>query len=182
MTLATEIDTTIEAFDYIDWLIHVCQRESVRRRDGWLVETLGDIISAPKAPEFLDRDMEMGYRSGYADGYVRASQDADRLHRLGYTRAPEIASMLFEHWRCRLQAWRLSHKPGSLCFPPAMTARPWREVSKEVLGRDDFRCACCGSQKHLEIHHEHPVKDGGLPLPSNLVTLCRRCHKSGRFQ
>ena len=51
-------------------------------------------------------------------------------------------------------------------------------------------CAICGKIRKLEIHHIIPVKvDGNLAFEeSNVILLCRRCHKdvghcgdSGKF-
>lgn len=57
-----------------------------------------------------------------------------------------------------------------------------------VLQRDDWRCLRCGndlsdlSRGGGDIHHRCPRRAGGttspmINLPSNLVTLCRDCHR-----
>lgn len=51
------------------------------------------------------------------------------------------------------------------------------EVMKQVLKRDDYRCRGCGTTRHLEVHHIIFRSQGGKDEPSNLVTLCRRCHQ-----
>lgn len=63
--------------------------------------------------------------------------------------------------------------------------------SLRMLYRDNFTCQDCGEfhayiNKHgmiipiddgnLEVHHITPVSCGGSDNPSNLVTLCKRCH------
>lgn len=71
----------------------------------------------------------------------------------------------------------------------------WRgrgAYAMRILYRDGFTCQDCGEfhafiNEHgmacpaddgqLEIHHIIPVADGGGDEPSNLVTLCKRCHK-----
>lgn len=59
-----------------------------------------------------------------------------------------------------------------------------------ILYRDNFTCQDCGgfhaakngevylpvSDGELEIHHILPVSQGGGDEPSNLITLCKKCH------
>lgn len=51
-----------------------------------------------------------------------------------------------------------------------------------VLNRDDHTCSNCGrhrtSVETLDIHHIVPRGQGGSDQPSNLQTLCRRCHNA----
>ncbi len=56
------------------------------------------------------------------------------------------------------------------------------EIRPRVLARDNFRCVKCGKfgiqdAKTLEIHHIIPKKNGGSDELSNLMTLCRKCHR-----
>lgn len=54
----------------------------------------------------------------------------------------------------------------------------WREKSLQIMKRDNFKCALCGSKHNLNVHHikyingkkawEHPT--------SVLITLCEECH------
>jgi 5-methylcytosine-specific restriction endonuclease McrA len=54
----------------------------------------------------------------------------------------------------------------------------WREKSLQIMKRDNFKCALCGSKHNLQVHHikyidgkkawEHPT--------SVLITLCDDCH------
>lgn len=50
------------------------------------------------------------------------------------------------------------------------------EIRSQVLLRDNFRCQECNFYKHLEVHHIIPRSKGGSDEPSNLITLCQRCH------
>lgn len=52
-------------------------------------------------------------------------------------------------------------------------------LRREVLRRDRYRCRVesCGHARHLEVHHRVPVAAGGRTELSNLITLCRRCHR-----
>lgn len=63
----------------------------------------------------------------------------------------------------------------------------------QILYRDNFSCQDCGefhalkifktgihvpaSDGELEIHHILPVSKGGGDEPTNLITLCKKCHK-----
>jgi len=62
--------------------------------------------------------------------------------------------------------------------------------SLRILYRDNFTCQDCGVflavvNEHemaipidngAEVHHIVPVSDGGGDEPTNLVTLCKKCH------
>lgn len=64
--------------------------------------------------------------------------------------------------------------------------------SLRMIYRDNFTCQDCGEfhamvnqfgmtipidDGNLQVHHILPVASGGGDEPSNLVTLCRNCHK-----
>lgn len=54
----------------------------------------------------------------------------------------------------------------------------WQKKRKEILYRDGYRCAKCGSKHKLNVHHIFYIK-GRLPweYPNYaLITLCRSCH------
>jgi 5-methylcytosine-specific restriction endonuclease McrA len=52
----------------------------------------------------------------------------------------------------------------------------WRELSRQIKIRDCWRCTSCKDNRHLEVHHRVPLKYGGTNAPSNLITLCSKCH------
>ena len=54
----------------------------------------------------------------------------------------------------------------------------WRDARLFVLERDGYRCQnpTCGTRYDLDVHHKRWRKDGGDDDPSNLTTLCGRCH------
>jgi 5-methylcytosine-specific restriction endonuclease McrA len=52
------------------------------------------------------------------------------------------------------------------------------EIRKEIFLRDHSKCRECGFQNHLQVHHIIPRSKGGSDDPSNLITLCNRCHQS----
>ncbi len=59
---------------------------------------------------------------------------------------------------------------------------PTGQLSSEeratILARDGHACRHCGKQgARLDVHHIQPRLFGGTREPSNLITLCRKCHK-----
>jgi DNA-directed RNA polymerase subunit RPC12/RpoP len=51
---------------------------------------------------------------------------------------------------------------------------------ESILKRDGYLCHNCGVQfqtDQLEVHHIIPQAKGGKHYPTNLITLCWRCHK-----
>lgn len=59
----------------------------------------------------------------------------------------------------------------------AVRSPEWKEVRKLHLQNQD-ECQACGKKSSLEVHHIIPVHvDKNLELdPTNLLTLCDRCH------
>lgn len=59
----------------------------------------------------------------------------------------------------------------------AVRSPEWNKVRKLHL-KDQNECQSCGKISALEVHHIVPVHiDRTLELdPSNLLTLCERCH------
>jgi hypothetical protein len=54
----------------------------------------------------------------------------------------------------------------------------------EILRRDGYMCQNCAEKKEsvdLEVHHVIPRADGGGQSPTNLITLCKRCHDLERW-
>jgi 5-methylcytosine-specific restriction endonuclease McrA len=47
---------------------------------------------------------------------------------------------------------------------------------KNVMKRDNFRCAYCGDSKNLTIDHIIPRSKGGKTTWENLVTACNTCN------
>ena len=59
----------------------------------------------------------------------------------------------------------------------------WPALRQKILSRDQYKCAVCHltfAPGELHVHHIQPFKTFADPLqantPSNLVTLCHRCH------
>jgi len=57
--------------------------------------------------------------------------------------------------------------------------KKWKLLSRKIKKRDGFKCAICGSDVNLQVHHKKYKK--GLMAweysDSDLITLCGKCHK-----
>jgi 5-methylcytosine-specific restriction endonuclease McrA len=68
--------------------------------------------------------------------------------------------------------WQIEGTPGRL------HADQWDVLRRLVLKRDDYKCRiCAASNTILDAHHIIPVVNHGPNWPTNLITLCRKCHK-----
>lgn len=54
----------------------------------------------------------------------------------------------------------------------------YRQLCREVLERDSWRCQSCGRMEVLQVHHIHPRGRLGDDAEENLITLCSECHQS----
>lgn len=52
----------------------------------------------------------------------------------------------------------------------------WRELKEEIKAEPGAKCALCGSQDQLDLHHIKARRYGGFDVKENLQLLCRRCH------
>ena len=53
----------------------------------------------------------------------------------------------------------------------------WYQAKKATFERDDYTCQHCGASNTTIIpHHIKRKRLGGPDDPSNLVTLCQKCH------
>ena len=58
-----------------------------------------------------------------------------------------------------------------------MTGEPYARLRREILERDGWRCQKCGCSKNLDVHHLRRRSALGEDLKTNLITLCRECHR-----
>ena len=84
----------------------------------------------------------------------------------------------------------LPFMPGEnvIAEDPTVDAGPypenWSELQGEVLRRDEYTCACCGSRGgphgDTELHADHvvPRSREGADSTENLRILCRSCHQA----
>jgi len=52
-----------------------------------------------------------------------------------------------------------------------------RRIRLDVLKRDNSRCRRCSSNQNLEVHHLLAISHGGSNIDTNLITLCKNCHR-----
>ncbi|PYV67943.1 MAG: hypothetical protein DMG96_37845 [Acidobacteria bacterium] len=62
--------------------------------------------------------------------------------------------------------------------PIRLEEENYRELRKQVLRRDGWRCQLCGSMTNLEVHHKQFRSHCGEDSEHNLITLCLDCHAS----
>jgi 5-methylcytosine-specific restriction endonuclease McrA len=58
-----------------------------------------------------------------------------------------------------------------------MAPKPYSMLHREILERDGWRCQMCGCSKNLDVHHMRRRSALGDDAETNLITLCRDCHK-----
>ena len=58
----------------------------------------------------------------------------------------------------------------------SQSSREWRHLRIRVFASYGWKCANCGRSGRLELHHVHPLAEGGTNEPYNLMPLCRQCH------
>jgi len=52
----------------------------------------------------------------------------------------------------------------------------WNQLRDDVLERDGHRCADCGTEENLQVHHVVPLSHNGTNRTTNLLTVRRTCH------
>jgi 5-methylcytosine-specific restriction protein A len=78
-------------------------------------------------------------------------------------------------WIRSLLGWLFPPDPGGL-QPLIARSSQWPAVRRRHLAQQPA-CQVCDSKRDLEVHHILPLAWGGAELePSNLNTLCARCH------
>lgn len=159
-------------------------RSNVRDLHGpYSLVSAFELVRWPSPPEHYVRDMEERFRKGWYHGYDEALRDVAYLKRKGFMRPSEIYNILVEHMESTIRKWWKRWFRDDYLGPEFRSVTPrfkhpsWWEIRTEVLERDGNRCVHCGSTKRLEIDHIDTVADGGLPIPENLRTLCRKCHR-----
>ena len=69
-----------------------------------------------------------------------------------------------------------------MTIPPSKRPRiqldpeAYRELCRQVLQRDGWRCQQCGSRTNLQVHHIQLRSQSGDDVEGNLITLCSECH------
>ena len=57
-----------------------------------------------------------------------------------------------------------------------LDANSYRELLRQVLERDGWRCLACGSMQRSQVHHLKLRSQAGSDVEQNLITLCADCH------
>jgi len=57
-----------------------------------------------------------------------------------------------------------------------LDANSYRELHRQVLERDGWRCQVCGSMQRLQVHHLKLRSHSGGDVEQNLITSCADCH------
>ena len=68
---------------------------------------------------------------------------------------------------------RLNRKQPRLRLEPDA----YRQLTREVLARDGWRCQDCGTAQNLQVHHIRSRGRLGNDAEDNLITLCASCHQ-----
>jgi 5-methylcytosine-specific restriction endonuclease McrA len=59
-----------------------------------------------------------------------------------------------------------------------LRGKGWNTIRTQVLRRDNYTCQQCGSKEKLEVHHIVTYRNKkNFNQLTNLVTLCRECHR-----
>ena len=53
----------------------------------------------------------------------------------------------------------------------------YKELCRQVMERDHWRCQVCGSTNNLQVHHRQFRSQQGPDEESNLITVCASCHE-----
>ena len=60
---------------------------------------------------------------------------------------------------------------------PQLDAEAYRDLHRQILERDGWRCQGCGSMRNLQVHHKEFRSRSGDDTEINLITLCAMCHQ-----
>jgi len=59
-----------------------------------------------------------------------------------------------------------------------LDADAYRQICRQVMERDNWRCQYCGAIQQLQVHHQRFRSQSGDDLEENLITLCDDCHRT----
>ena len=88
---------------------------------------------------------------------------------------------LIRLWVClsrrKRQAIRIQNRPKRKDKKGGRSRGFSLSTRRDVLRRDGYRCAKCGRNTRLTLHHVVLMRDGGSGRLDNLTTLCEPCHQ-----
>jgi thymidylate synthase (FAD) len=145
--------------------------------------------------EWLEREYGAGRSLGEIAVQFKVTEPAIRfwfrLHRIPRRSISEARAI--KHWGLSGSANPQFGKRGPECpaFIDGSTPErqrqyarsEWRQTIKAIYARDGYQCQRCGSGQDREhpLHAHHIRPWAGNPEfraePTNLITLCRPCHK-----
>ena len=70
----------------------------------------------------------------------------------------------------------LKIRPQPKVIAVRLKGKPYKDLQKRVLERDDFTCRDCGHYTQAPPHHIKFRSQGGSDVAENLTTLCIKCH------
>lgn len=73
-------------------------------------------------------------------------------------------------------------KLGFSSYKDYLRSDLWKEIKGKVLKRDKKKCLCCGTRRHICVHHTNyrwKTLSGEDIKP--LKTLCKKCHYEIEF-
>ena len=73
------------------------------------------------------------------------------------------------------QHWYVTHT-GLVRLGVRLPPDAYRQLHRQVLQRDGWRCQVCGTMSNLEVHHQRFRSHAGADSEQNLITLCSECH------
>ena len=179
--------------DYVAVTLHVDD-------DDWIVEVLSAFAGYPdddapakgverRSARFANLGDMPGFWKEADQGWI-VVHNTQQLGVFSHMRGNALMARDFtlQHFPFWVEPESFAHL-GALGFTPydpdsreATKRRPLRRQRQRVLERDGHRCQKPGcetpedEQVDLQLHHIRPVKDGGLTVDDNLITLCSTCH------
>jgi len=68
---------------------------------------------------------------------------------------------------------------NNIKYKDQLKDKRWKKLANKIRKRDKYTCQTCGSHKKLQVHHKHYIagKMAWEYNDSDLITLCKNCHK-----
>lgn len=63
-----------------------------------------------------------------------------------------------------------------------LDTRTYKQLRRQVLERDGWRCQSCGGLSNLQVHHSRTRGHLGDDREENLITLCESCHQEVHYR
>ena len=63
-----------------------------------------------------------------------------------------------------------------------INSKEWAAKRTQRLNLDNYKCQKCGETRNLEVHHLNYIRFGNENINTDLITLCRECHRQIELQ